>query len=305
MRYVIKSLLGAIPALVGVSAVVFLLQHLAPGDPTILITGPVVSDEVYQRTRQQLGLDEPLWTQYWVFISNVMQGDLGSSLLFKRPTIDLLLERAPLTFVLSISALALAYLIGVPAGIIAAIKRGSVWDAGVMGLATLGLAVPGFWLGIILIVVFAVKLQWLPASGSEGPLHFVLPVVTLGVAEAAGLARIVRSSMLESLGADYIRTARSKGLMEKVVVLRHALRNALLPVISVLGLQLGFLLTGAVVAESVFNFSGLGRLLVDSILNKDFPVVQGVLLVFGGVIVIGNLIADVLYRVVDPRVSLS
>jgi ABC-type dipeptide/oligopeptide/nickel transport system permease component len=280
-----------------------MLQHLAPGDPTYLVTGPVVTDEVYQRTRTQLGLDEPLPVQYWTFLSNAVRGDLGTSLLSKRPTLDLIVDRLPKTLAVSLGAMALSYLIGVTAGVIAAVKRGTVWDVLVMGGATLGMAIPGFWLGLMLIMFFAVRLGWLPASGASTPSHFVLPILALGVGESASIARVIRSSMLESMGGDYIRTARAKGLRERVVVVRHALRNALLPVTSILGMQIGFLLTGAVIVETVFGFPGLGRLLIDSILNKDFPVVQGVLLVIGLMIVLGNFVADVIYRFVDPRIE--
>jgi ABC-type dipeptide/oligopeptide/nickel transport system permease component len=207
---------------------------------------------------------------------------------------------------LSLGALVVCYLIGIPAGVLAAVKRGSIWDSIIMALATLGLAVPGFWLGIMLVVFFSVRLGWVPASGTQdGWKSFVLPIVTLGFAEAASVARLVRSSMLESLSADYVRTARAKGLRNLAVVVRHALRNALLPIISVLGMQLGLLLTGAVVIETVFAWPGLGKLLVDSILNKDFPVAQGVLLIIGATIVFCNLLADLAYRLVDPRVVLS
>lgn len=305
MRFVLRRLLGAVPSLIVVSIFIFTLQHLAPGDPTYLVTGPVVSDEVYQRTRMQLGLDEPLPVQYWTFLSNAVQGDLGTSLLSKRPTLDLIAERLPKTLAVSLGAMALSYLIGMTAGVIAAIKRGSVWDVLVMGIATLGMAVPGFWLGLMLIMLFAVQLGWLPASGASTPSHFVLPILALGFGEAASIARVIRSSMLEAMGGDYIRTARAKGLHEQVVIVRHALRNALLPVTSILGMQIGFLLTGAVIVETVFGFPGLGRLLIDSILNKDFPVVQGVLLVIGLMIVIGNFFADVIYRFVDPRIDFS
>lgn len=305
MRFVVRRLLGAVPSLLVVSLFIFMLQHLAPGDPTILVTGPVVSDEVYERTRKQLGLDEPLPVQYWTFLSNAVTGNLGTSLLSKRPTLDLIIERLPRTLAVSLGAMALSYAIGVTAGIIAAIRRGTVWDVLVMGGATLGMAIPGFWLGLMLIMFFAVRLGWFPASGASSPKHFVLPILALGIGEAASIARVIRSSMLESMSGDFIRTARAKGLREYVVIVRHALRNALLPVTSILGLQIGFLLTGAVIVETVFGFPGLGRLLIESILNKDFPVVQGVLLVIGLMIVIGNFIADVIYRVVDPRISLS
>lgn len=306
MRYVAGRLLAAIPTMLLLSVVIFALQQLAPGDPTTLITGELYTQDVYDRARDRLGLDDPLPMQYWKFLSRAVQGDLGTSLLYKQPVSTLIVDRLPQTLTLSLGALIVCYLIGVPAGILAAIKRGTFWDTAVMGFATLGLAIPGFWLGIMLIILFSVRLGWLPASGSsDGFRSFLLPIVTLGVAEAAGVARLIRSSMLDSISSDYIRTARAKGLRERVVILKHALRNALLPTISVLGLQLGFLLTGAVVVESVFAWPGLGKLLIDSILNKDFPVAQGVLLVIGLMIVLSNLLADLTYRLVDPRVTLS
>jgi peptide/nickel transport system permease protein len=299
-------LIAAVPTLLLLSIVIFALQQIAPGDPTLLITGEIYTQEVYDRARERLGIDDPLPVQYGNFLARVVQGDLGDSLLYKRPVLELVAERLPQTLLLSLGALVVCYLIGIPAGVLAAVKRGSIWDTVVMSLATLGLAVPGFWLGIMLVVLFSVQLGWVPASGSQdGWRSFVLPIFTLGIAEAASVARLVRSSMLESLSADYIRTARAKGLRNLTVVARHALRNALLPIISVLGLQLGLLLTGAVVIETVFAWPGLGKLLVDAILNKDFPVAQGVLLIIGIMIVLSNLLADLAYRLVDPRVVLS
>ena len=302
LSYIVRRVLASVPALLLVSLAVFLLLHLAPGDPTVLVTGQRVSAEVYAATRERLGLDEPLPVQYWRFVRSTAQGDLGRSLLYRRPTTELLLERLPNTLLLSSLALVLCYLIALPTGVVAAVKRGSFVDLGVMTWTTLGITIPSFWLGLILIVLFAVKLGWFPASGhDEGLRSVVLPVVTLAVGEAAVVARFVRSSMIESLSGDYVRTARAKGLRETRVVVGHALRNALLPTLSVLGLQLGFLMVSTVVVESVFGWPGVGRLLVDSIGQRDFPVVQGILLVLGVTIVIGNLIADVLYRFADPK----
>ena len=306
MAYVVRRLVAAIPTLFLLSVIIFSLQQIAPGDPTLLVTGEIYTQEVYDRARERLGIDDPIVVQYGRFMGRALQGDLGDSLLYKRPVSELIVERLPQTLLLSLGALVVCYLIGIPAGVIAAIKRGSIWDSILMGLATLGLAIPGFWLGILLVILFSIHLGWFPATGSaDGWRSYALPIFTLGVAEAASVARLIRSSMLESLNADYIRTARAKGLREQVVVVRHALRNALLPIVSVLGLQLGFLLTGAVVVESVFAWPGLGKLLIDSILNKDFPVAQGVLLVIGIMIILCNLLADLTYRLVDPRVDLS
>ncbi len=306
MAYVIRRLAAAIPTLLILSAIIFMLQQIAPGDPTLLVTGEIYTQEVYDRARERLGIDEPVVMQYGRFLGRTVQGDLGDSLLYKRPVAELVVERVPQTLALSLGALVVCYAIGVPLGVLAAIKRGTFWDALSMSIASLGLAIPGFWLGIMLVILFAINLGWFPATGStDGWRSFVLPIVTLGVAESAAVARLIRSSMVENLRADYVRTARAKGLREFVVVTRHALRNALLPIVSVLGLQLGTLLTGAVVVETVFAVPGLGKLLIDSILNKDFPVSQAVLLIIGSMIIICNLLADLAYRLVDPRVVLS
>ena len=306
MAYVIRRLAAAIPTLLILSAIIFMLQQIAPGDPTLLVTGEIYTQEVYDRARERLGIDEPVVMQYARFLGRTVQGDLGDSLLYKRPVAELVVERVPQTLALSLGALVVCYVIGVPLGVLAAIKRGTFWDALSMSIASLGLAIPGFWLGIMLVILFAINLGWFPATGStDGWRSFVLPIVTLGVAESAAVARLIRSSMVENLRADYVRTARAKGLREFVVVTRHALRNALLPIVSVLGLQLGTLLTGAVVVETVFAVPGLGKLLIDSILNKDFPVSQAVLLIIGSMIIICNLLADLAYRLVDPRVVLS
>lgn len=306
MGYVTRRLAAAVPTLLLLSLAIFLLQHLVPGDPTLLVTGEIYTQDVYDRARERLGIDEPLPVQYVTFVRNTVTGDLGTSLLYKRPVSELIWERLPQTLLLSLGSLVVCYAIGIPLGILSALKRGTVWDSFSMAVATLGLAIPGFWLGILLVIFFSIDLGWFPATGStDGWRSFVLPVVTLGVAEAAAVARLLRTSMVESLTADYIRTARAKGVRERSVVLLHALRNALLPIISILGLQLGFLLTGAVVVETVFAWPGLGKLLVDAILNKDFPVAQAVLLIIGAMIILGNLLADLAYRLADPRVNVE
>jgi peptide/nickel transport system permease protein len=303
LGFVLRRLLLSLPALVLVSAVVFALMHLAPGDPTYLIVGPTATQQVYERTRERLGLDASLATQYWRFLSRAARGDLGTSLLYRAPVTRLLAERVPNTLLLGAAALLVAYLIGIPAGIAAALRRGSLLDLAIMSASTIGLGVPSFWLGLMLITTFAVLLPWFPASGyDQGLRSLLLPAFTIGLIEAAIITRLMRSSVLESLRADYVRTARAKGLGFARVLL-HAVRNALLPLVSFLGLQLGFLLAGAVVVEIVFAWPGVGRLLVDAIAQRDFPVVQGVLLVTGAAIVLGNLFADVLYRVVDPRIT--
>lgn len=302
LRYIVTRALASIPVLFVISLAAFALIHIAPGDPVAFMLGRNAPPEAYARMRKQMGLDQPLPVQYWRFLTSTLQGDLGKSLIYRTPTSKLVVERLPKTLQLSVLALLLCYLIAIPVGVLAAVKRGSAIDFGVMAGATLGISVPSFWLGLILIVVFAVKLRWLPASGHEGPKALVMPVFTLAIGEAAVIARLIRSSMIESLGGDYVRTARAKGLNEFRVVCVHALRNAMLPTISVLGLQLGFLLVSTVVVENVFGWPGIGRLLVESIGHRDYPVVQGTLLVLGVTIVLGNLVADVLYRVANPQI---
>jgi ABC-type dipeptide/oligopeptide/nickel transport system permease component len=302
--YALKRLFQAVPALLVISIIVFLLMHLAPGDPVYLITGPRASAEVYESTRQRLGLDEPLTVQYGKFINRILVGDFGRSLLYRAPVSRLLAERVGNTLLLGLSSMLVSYAIGIPAGVLAAVKRGTWTDLTVMSLATIGMGIPSFWLGLVFISVFAVSLSVFPASGyDQGVRSLVLPALTLGIVEGAVLARLTRSSVLETLRADYVRTARAKGLPPRVVLWRHAFRNALLPIISFLGLQLGFLLSGAVVVETVYGWPGVGRLLVDSIVNRDFPVAQGVLLIAGFAIIIGNLFADLLYGLVDPRIE--
>lgn len=302
--FAVRRLVHAVPALIVVSMVIFMLMHLAPGDPTYLITGPMASPEVYERTRQRLGLDEPLPVQYWRFISRVATGDLGNSLLYRAPVARLIGERVGNTLLLGLSSIAVCYVIGLPAGTLAALKRGTRVDLTVMVLATIGMGIPSFWLGLVLISIFAVSLSLFPASGyDQGWRSLVLPAFALGVVEGAVLARLTRSSLLETLRADYIRTAHAKGLRARYVLWQHAFRNALLPILSFFGLQIGFILSGAVVIETVFGWPGVGRLLVDSIVNRDFPVAQGVLLISGIMIVLGNLCADLLYRLADPRIK--
>jgi ABC-type dipeptide/oligopeptide/nickel transport system permease component len=306
VAYLIRRLAAAVPTMLILSFVIFMLQHLVPGDPTLLVIPETYTQDVYDRARERLGIDESLPVQYAKFLQHTVTGDLGTSLMYRKPVSDLVLERLVKTLLLSLGSLVVCYLIGIPLGVIAALRRGSILDSFCMSIATLGLAIPGFWLGILLVILFSIHLGWLPATGSQdGWKSYVLPIFTLGVAEAASVARLIRSSMVDNLAADYIRTARSKGVREFAVVMRHAFRNALLPIVSVLGLQIGYLLTGAVVVETVFAWPGLGKLLIDSILNKDFPVAQAVLLIIGAMIVLSNLAADLAYRLVDPRVVLK
>jgi peptide/nickel transport system permease protein len=299
---IIRRLLVAIPTLFVFTLMIFLLIHIAPGDPTLLYTGRLASAEVYDRTRAQLGLDEPLYIQYGKFLSRLAKGDLGRSLKYRMDVTDLLKLRLPNSLILGASSLALAYLIAIPFGILAAIKQGTIIDIIIMIIIALGMSIPIFWLGLMLILFFSVKLRWLPVSGYESWRHMILPVVTLASVQVSFLMRMVRSSMLEELRLDYIRTARAKGVKERMILWRHAFRNSLLPVISLFGMQVGWLVAGAVVIEMVSVWPGVGSLIVDSIIRSDYPVVLGVLLVLGAAVIAGNLLADILYHVVDPRI---
>lgn len=248
-------------------------------------------------------LDEPLHTQYFVYMGNLLQGDMGRSAFTRRPVAVELYERFPNTLILTVAALGIATVLGMSAGIISATKRYSLFDNFVMLLALAGIAIPVFWLGLMLQLLFSVNLGWLPSSGMDTWRHLILPALTLGLATTALIARITRSSMLDVLGQDYINTARAKGLVERIVVYKHALKNALIPVVTVMGLQFGILLGGAVLTESVFSWPGVGRLLVDSILARDYPVVQGAVLVLALFFVLINLVVDIIYALLDPRIT--
>ncbi len=301
-RYVLKRVLLALPVLVGVSVVVFVAIRLIPGDPAQLMAGQAATQEVVQQIRQSLGLDQPLPVQYLYFLRNVVRGDLGRSLFNGAPVVEELAQRFPRTVRLAFASMAVASLIGIPAGILAATRRSTWVDTAVMLVALVGVSVPVFWLGLNLILLFSVRLQWFPSFGYETWRHLVLPSLTLGAASAAIVARMTRSAMLEVLNQDYVRTARAKGLAERVVVNRHALRNALIPVVTVLGLQLGTLLSGAVLTETVFAWPGIGRLLVEAVLARDYPIIQGATLLIAATFVVLNVAVDVLYGLLDPRI---
>ena len=298
------------PVLAVVVTVVFLLIHLIPGDPVSVMLGPDATPAQIQGTRQALGLDLPLYEQLLKFYARIVRGDLGQSYFLDRPVVTALLERAEPTLMLTFSALLVAVMIGVPSGIIAAAHPGSLWDRVLMLGALLGVCVPGFWLSLNFIYLFAVRLGWLPAAGYASiftdPLaavrYMVLPAVSLGLSQSALIARISRSCMLEALQQDYIRTARAKGLSTGVVTWIHAFRNALVPVVTVIGITMAILIGGAVVTEIVFNIPGLGRLIISAVLRRDYPVVQGVILVTATAYVLINLVVDVLYVFIDPRI---
>jgi ABC-type dipeptide/oligopeptide/nickel transport system permease component len=302
LRYLLIRASYAIPVIWLVVSVVFLLIHLVPGDPILQMLGEGAPAADIAATRHAYGLDAPLWQQYLHYWNGVLHGDLGPSLRFNQSVTSLILHRYPYTLQLTLAALLVAILISIPAGVRSAQRRGR-WDDKLLSVVSLfGLSFPNFALGPILILFFAIKLGWLPVSGSGTLANLVLPAITMGGALAAILTRMVRTSMLEELGQDYIRTARAKGLTERTVVYRHALRNAMLPVLTVLGLQFGALLAGAIVTEKIFSWPGIGRLTVDAIGNRDYFLVQGCILAIGLTYVAVNFLTDLLYSVANPRI---
>ena len=309
LHFLPRRLLQLIPTLFLVSVLIFLLQQLLPGDPALVMAGEEKDPEVIEQIRKQYRLDQPLPMQYLHWIGGVLQGDLGESMRIKQPVASLIADKLPVTLQLATMAMLFAVAIGIPAGILSAVKKGSVWDTAANVFALWGLSTPNFWLGILLIFLFSVQLGWLPASGWVSPFEdlgqslatTVMPAFVLGNAIAAVLMRHMRSAMLQAMSADYVRTARAKGLRERAVVLRHALRNALTPVITLGALEFGTLLSGAVLTEQVFSVPGFGKLIVDAVFNRDYAVVQGVVLVTATVYILLNLIADVLYVLVNPR----
>jgi peptide/nickel transport system permease protein len=304
LPYVAGRLWGAVVVAFGVSVVIFVLLHLS-GDPVSIMVPSDAPPEVFESTRRALGLDRPLPEQFARYVARVATGDFGTSIRFNRPVAGLIRERLPRTLELTLAALALAVILAVPAGIVSALRRGTLVDRAVMLGAIAGQAVPIFWLALMLIWAFAVQLRWLPVFGYGTPWHLVLPAVSLSTIVLGRLARLVRSSMLEVLGQDYVRTARAKGLSESRVVARHALKNAAIPIVTLIGLQLGQLLGGAVVTETVFAWPGLGVLAAEAVFNRDFPVVQGITLVVSLIFVLTNLLVDLAYVVLNPRVRLG
>ena len=301
--YIVRRLLLTAPVLIGVSILIFLIIRLIPGDPAIAIAGVQATKEYIEQIRKELHLDRSLPVQYGIFVRNLARGELGNSTLTRRPVAVELRERFPRTIELTLIALLIASIVGITAGIISATKRYSLFDNLSMLVALFGVAAPVFWLALMLQLLFSVHLGWLPSTGRGTYLHLILPSMTLGMASAGLIARITRSSMLEVLRQDFITTARSKGLPEKVIIYKHALKNAMIPVVTIMGLQFGILLGGAVLTETVFAWPGVGRLLVDSILARDYPVVQGAVMVLAFSFVLINLVVDLIYAFLDPRIS--
>ena len=300
--YVIKRLLGLIPTLFIVAVLVFLFVHLLPGDPARLIAGPEADAQVIDMVRSQLGLDKPLWSQFLHYMGNVLQGDFGNSLVSRRPVSEEIASRFMPTLWLTLASMVWAVLFGLAAGVIAAVWRNRWPDRLSMTLAVSGISFPAFALGMLLMQVFSVELGWLPTVGADSWQHYILPSITLGAAVSAVMARFTRASFVDVLGEDYIRTARAKGVSERWVVMKHALRNAMIPVVNMMGLQFGFLLGGSIVVEKVFNWPGLGRLLVDSVEMRDYPVIQAEVLLFSLEFILINLVVDVLYAAINPAI---
>ncbi len=304
-QYILRRILALIPILIGVSIIIFLVMRLVPGDPARQSLGPEATGEQVEVLRKAWRLDEPLPVQYVAWLQRAVEGDFGRSTVSRVPVTEEILTRLPATLELTMASMAIAIVFGLLFGIVSAIRHNTLIDRGTMLLALIGICTPSFWLGLILLLTFSVKLGWFPSTGAGGLSHLVLPAVTLGVGAAAVIARVTRSSMIEVFSEDFIRTARAKGLAERMVVVRHALKNALIPIITIVGLEFGGLLAGAVITETVFSYPGIGQLLIKSINNRDFPIVQGALLLFAVQFVLVNLIVDLLYARVDPRISLA
>src|ERR671912_797006 len=304
-RYLIRRLLLTIPVLLGVATLVFSLIHFIPGDPAQAMLGEGAAPEDIAQLRQRLGLDRPLLVQYGSFLQGLVRGDLGVSLRNDQPVLQQILERMPATAELAFASMAVAILIAIPLGIIAAVWRGTAIDHSAMTLSLVGISVPNFWLGPLLAIVFAVELGWLPVGGRGTLAHLVLPALTLGAALAAILARMTRASLLEELREPYVLAARAKGVSRSRAVLHHAFRNSLIPIVTILGLQFGVVLTGAVITETIFAWPGIGRLLIQSISFRDYPTVQGCVLLIAVTYVGVNLITDLTYGLLDPRIRVD
>jgi peptide/nickel transport system permease protein len=302
LNYIIKRLFSTIPVLIGISLLLFFMLRMLPGDPAQVLAGQMATPQEIENIRQQLGLDRPIYVQYAAYLSRLARFDLGRSARTQNPVTQEIWARLPNTLLLAVVAITLACLFGIPAGIISAVRPYSWIDYLVTTSALFGMSMPVFWLGLMLVVVFSIILKWLPAGGTGNWQHVILPSITLAAFVVAFIARMTRSTMLETLSQDFTTTARSKGLQERVVVIKHAFKNAMIPIITVVGLQFGLLLGGAVLTETVFAWPGLGRLIVDSILARDYPVIQGAILIFGLLYIMVNLIVDLIYALVDPRI---
>ncbi|WLD58119.1 ABC transporter permease [Salinispirillum sp. LH 10-3-1] len=304
-QFIVRRLLQTIPVVIGVTVLVFSLMHLIPGDPAQIIAGEAAQPAQVERMRERLGLNDPIYVQYGRYVKNLLQGDMGQSIRSNRDVLDEIKPRFWITVKLAIYSTLLSVFIGLIAGVFSAVRRYGLADTMIMVVALFGLSMPNFWLGLMLIQYFSIELSLLPPSGWGTWQQTILPVITLGTGGAAIIARVTRSSMLEVINQDYIRTARAKGLSERLVIYKHALKNAMIPVITVVGLELGVLLSGTVLTETVFSINGMGRLVIFSIGARDFPVVQGVVLIFALLFVLVNFLVDVSYRYFNKRVDFN
>lgn len=302
-KYVLKRLIMLIPVILGVSFIVFFILSLTPGDPAAIIIGEKATEDTINALRNELGLNDPVVIQYVRYMVNMVKGDLGTSYVTGRNVFNEVISAFPATLKLTFWATVIAVFIGIPIGVVSATKQYTLVDNISMVVALLGVSMPGFWLGLMLILLFSLRLGWLPSGGAETALSVIMPAFTLGVASAATIARMTRSSMLEVIRQDYIRTAKAKGVNKHVIVRKHALKNALIPVVTIVGIQFGDMLGGAVLAETVFAWPGLGRMLVDSIKNKDIPMVMGCMMLATVSFSVVNLLVDIIYAFLDPRIK--
>ena len=305
LRYLSRRLLEAALALLFTSILVFSMVHMIPGDPALLVAGLEAGPEVLERIRRDLGLDRPLPIQYGSFLWNALQGDLGISIRTGLPVMREILHRFPYTLIIGLGAIVLATAMGIGSGILAAMRHNRLGDALVMVAALLAVSTPSYWMGLMMMLTFSLTLGWLPSIGIATPAHYVLPILTLGAQSGGIISRMTRSAMLDVVGQDFVRAARARGEREASVILRHALKNALIPVLSIVGLRFGNLIAGAVLVESVFAIPGVGRLLVDAVLWRDYPMIQGTMLFVAALFILVNAATDLLYAVVDPRIRVA
>jgi len=301
-KYILKRILISIPVLIGVIFIIFIMLNVVPGDPITLMMGEHIKPDLIEQFRVRMGLDDPVIVRFFKYIINAIQGDLGMSYKLKRDVTDLIKDAFPNTVKLALFAAVIAWIVGIPAGIISAIKQNTIIDRLFMSVSLFGVSMPVFWGALLLQYVFAYKLKVFPVSGYKTWMHLALPAIVLGWSSAGTIARLTRSSLLEIMQNDFIRTARAKGASESIVVVGHALKNALLPVVTMMAIQISSLLSGAVITESIFSIPGIGRLAVDAISNRDMPLLQGTVLFTTVLIIGGNLVADILYSVIDPRI---
>lgn len=302
LKYTIRRLLQTIPLLIAISFAAFIMMHLVPGDPVRNMMGIEASKEAVEAERERLGLNDPLLVQYGRFLGGVLKGDLGTSIFTKQSVTDEILKKYPATIKLALGGTIFASVVGILAGIVSSVKRNKLTDNIIMVLSLISVSTPSFFLALVLMLFFSLQLGWLPSMGLRTPLHYVLPIITLGMQSVGTIARTTRSSMLEVLGQDYIRTSRSRGIPERVIIYSHAFKNAIIPVLTIVGLRFGGLLAGSMLVETVFSIPGIGRYLVDAVLERDYPVVQSTVLVLACTFVLVNLIVDLLYAVADPKI---